>query len=380
MMKLVYKWSLALLLLVAVSSVVKAGDGEKREFTKVIKKEFDITKNGTTALYNKYGKIDVKTWDKNRVKVDVTIIVNASSESTAQKVFDRIDIKFVNSEGYVKAETLIETSKGNWWGYWGWNNENRSDYSINYEVYMPSTNNLELANKYGDAYVAAIEGVANVDVKYGNIKMQGVNNNAKVVLGYGNGSLVKANNVTADLSYSSMTFGEVRDVEITSKYSPKVKFEKVANIRCNTKYDTYEILSVRELRNTGKYDNFRVGSAESVVVATSYTQVNVDQLKNLLDVNMQYGGCSVGLLNKDFTNVNLLGKYSDFKITVQDGANFKMDASSNYAGIAYPAAMDISYEIEKGSSHEVKGYVGKQDARSTIVARVSYGGLKVRQE
>lgn len=380
MMKLAYKWSLALLLLIAVSSVAKAGDDEKREFTKVIKKEFDITKNGTTALYNKYGKIDVKTWDKNRVKVDVTIIVNASSESTAQKVFDRIDIKFVNSEGYVKAETLIETSKGNWWGDWGWNSSNRSDYSINYEVYMPPTNNLELANKYGDAYVAAIEGVANVDVKYGNIKMQGVNNNAKVVLGYGNGSLLKANNVTADLSYSSMTFGEVRDVEITSKYSPKVKFDKVSNIRCSTKYDSYEIVSVREFRNDGKYDNFRIGSAENVVTVSKYTQVNVDRLAKQLDVNMEYGGCSVSLIEKDFTNVNLNGKYSDFKITIEGGANFKMDASSNYAGISYPSALNVSHEIEKGTSHEVRGHVGNQDARSTIVARVSYGGLKIRQD
>ncbi|MFN7116389.1 MAG: hypothetical protein ACK4TA_06280 [Saprospiraceae bacterium] len=379
MMKLAYKWSLALLLLIAVSSVVRAGDDEKREFTKVIKKEFDITKNGTTALYNKYGKIDVKTWDKNRVKVDVTILVNASSESAAQKVFDRIDIKFVNSEGYVKAETIIETTKSSWWEGWNTGN-NRSDYSINYEVYMPATNNLELGNRYGDTYVAAIEGVANIDVKYGNIKMQGVGNNAKLVLAYGNGSLVKANNVTADLSYSSMSFGEVRDADITSKYSPKVKFDKVANIRCNTKYDTYEIVSVRELRNDGKYDNFRIGSAENVVAVSKYTQVNVDNLKNQLDVTMEYGGCSVGLLDKDFTNVNLIGKYSDFKITVQDGANFKMDASSNYAGITYPAALNVSHEIEKGTSHEVKGHVGKQDARSTIVARVNYGGLKVRQE
>jgi hypothetical protein len=378
MMKLVYKWSLVLLLLVYVSSVVRADDKERREFSKVIKKEFDINRNGTTALHNKYGKIDVKTWDKNRVKVDVTITVNAPSEAAAQKVFDRIKINFSNSDSYVKAETSIEAQKNNWWGDWN-SGSNRSDYSINYEVYMPPSNNLELSNKYGDTYVAPIEGIASVDIKYGNIKMQGVKNNAKITLGYGNGSIVNAYNVTADISYSNnMTFGDVRDVEVTSKYS-KLKFDKVANIRSNSKYDNYEIVSVRELRNDGKYDNFRVGSAENVVLITKYSQLNVDNLKNLLDANMEYGGCSIGLLSKEFSNVNLVGKYTDFKLMIEDGANFKMDATSNYAGITYPSAMNVSYEKEKGSSHEVKGHIGKQDARSSIIARVNYGALKVRQ-
>lgn len=377
MMKLVYKLSLVLLLLVQISTVARAEDGERREFTKVIKKEFDINKNGTTALYNKYGKVDVKTWDKNRVKVDVTIVVNASSEATAQKVFDRIDIKFFNNEGYVKAETYIEPQKNDWWD---WGGSNRSDYSINYEVYMPPTNNLELTNKYGDSYVAPIEGVAKVDIKYGNIKMQGVKNNANITLGYGNGSIVNAYNVTADISYSNnMSFGDVRDVEVTSKYS-KIKFEKVDNIRSNTKYDSYDITTVQDLRNDGKYDNFRIGSAQNVVVISKYTQVNVDKLKNLLDLNMEYGGSSVGMVSKDFTNVNLIGKYTDFKIALESGTNFKLDASANYAGIAYPSDLNVSYEKEKGTSHEVKGHVGKQDTGGTIIARVNYGGLKVRQQ
>lgn len=380
-MKLIYNFSIMLFLLTSVSMIARASDNqERREFTKVIKKEFDIAKNGTTALYNKYGKVDVKTWDNNRVKVEVTIIVNASSESAAQQVFDRIDINFFNKDNYVKAETIIESGKSSWWGDWGSSN-NRSDYSINYEVYMPTSNNLELANKYGDAYVAPIEGVATVDVKYGNIKMQGVKNDAKITLGYGNGSIINAYNVTADISYSTMTFGTVRDVDITSKYcSQKIVFDKVSNIRSTTKYDTYEIGTVRELRNEGGYDNFRIGTAENVIINSKYTQVNIDKLNKLLDLDMQYGGSSVGNLSKEFTSVNLVGKYTDFKIAVESGANFSLDASTTYAGITYPSDMNVSYEKEKSSSHEVKGHLGKEGGKSVIVARLSYGGLKVRQE
>ncbi|MBK7338549.1 MAG: hypothetical protein IPJ00_21495 [Saprospirales bacterium] len=35
-----------------------------QEFNKTITKEYDISANGTTYLSNKYGKVDVKTWEK----------------------------------------------------------------------------------------------------------------------------------------------------------------------------------------------------------------------------------------------------------------------------------------------------------------------------
>ena len=86
-MKLVYEFSARLLLLALLVSV--AHIGVAAEFTKTIKKEFDITSDGTTSITNKYGKVEIKTWDRNRVKVDVTIVVKASSESKAQEVFDQ---------------------------------------------------------------------------------------------------------------------------------------------------------------------------------------------------------------------------------------------------------------------------------------------------
>ncbi len=375
-MKSVYKFGLALVLLVCTASGLLAHNSERREFTKTIKKEFDISANGTTAIYNKYGKVDIKTWDRNRVKIDVTIIVNATSEDNAQKVFDRISINFYNKSDYVKAETQIEPYKKEWWN---WNPGNKSDYSINYEVYLPASNNLELGNRYGDVYVASLSGRVNVDIKYGNIKMQSVKNNAKVMLAYGNGWLESARNINCDIAYAKMDCGEVNDAEIASKYS-RIQLDKAQNVLATSKYDTYEIERAKQFRNEGKYDNLKFGIIDDVVLNSNYTQLIVNKLNNLLDLNMSYGGVTVNAVDKDFTSVNLVGSYTDFKMGIESGANFKFDASAKYAGISYPSAMDVSYEVDKGSSHEVRGYIGSQSARGTITARLNYGGLKVKQE
>ena len=48
------------------------------ELKKSYSKEFPVTHNSTVELSNKYGKIDIKTWNKPSVKVDVMVIVKAS--------------------------------------------------------------------------------------------------------------------------------------------------------------------------------------------------------------------------------------------------------------------------------------------------------------
>ena len=157
---------------------------EAQEFTKTIKKEFPISQTGTVDLTNKYGKVEVHTWDRNRVKIDVSIVVDARSESAAQEVFDRIQIDFSNDDAFVKAETSIESSNSWWKGSWN----NKSEFQVNYEVYMPSTCDLNLDNQYGNSNVEAISGSADVKVKYGDFQLEGVGGDLKVYLGYGNGN------------------------------------------------------------------------------------------------------------------------------------------------------------------------------------------------
>ena len=65
---------------------------KKTEFTKNINKEFNISANGDVSLANKYGKVDLKTWSQNKVKIDITITVDARNQSNADDIFERIKI------------------------------------------------------------------------------------------------------------------------------------------------------------------------------------------------------------------------------------------------------------------------------------------------
>jgi len=348
-----------------------------QEFSKTIIKEFPINATGTVNLKNQYGKVNVKTWEKSRTKIDITIVVKAKSESAAQEVFDRIHIDFANDDNFVKAETVIESSKSSFFD-WGWGGNSHSEFQINYEVFMPAGGSLELSNKYGDANVEAINGKARVEMKYGNFRLEGVGGGLGITLGYGNGTVIKARDVNADIAYGNINFNDVQDVNMVTKYS-KISMDKAAGVKAESRYDHFNLGDIRRFNCQSRYGNVEIGDAESVVAVGKYTDFKIDRLGDNGDFDLQYGGLEVSKLAKGFSTVNLTGKYSDFKIYVAEGASFMLDAASDYAGIAYPAGLSVTYEKEKGTSHEVKGHAGTSGARSVIKANLSYGGLKVRQ-
>lgn len=372
-MRLVFKYRFSLLgLMLALFTLCSLSSQARREFSKTIKKEFEISTDGTTGIYNKYGTVNIHTWDRNRVKVEVMIVVKASGEEVAQSIFDRIDVNFSNSSNYVSAKTEISSTSKSWWK----DNNNKADYSINYEVWMPPSNQLELEAHYCDSKVAPLEGNATVQVKYGNLIMEGLGDELNLSLAYGTGTVNRVGNATIKSAHCTLTLMEAKDLEIESKYST-ISVEKAGDIRCDTKYDTYKLGQVGEFRNTGKYDNLEIQKAESVFLDSDYTHFFARSISKNIDLEMSYSDVTVEELTRGFSVANLLGEYSDFKLGIASGANYELDANATYAGIGYPRDLTVVYEKEKMNAHEVKGHMGSSGG--VIKARLKYGALKVRK-
>lgn len=344
---------------------------EKREFTQTVKKEIGINPNGTARVTNKYGKVDFLTWDKDRVRMEVTIVVDANSESDAQEVFDRISIDFSESGDELSAITQIESSSS----WWSWTTKN-ADYQINYTVMIPRSLSIVVDNKYGNVFAEAIGGRADLIVKYGDFQLNGVERQTSIDLGYGNGNIITAGNLSADIKYSNFTVKNVEDLKIESKYS-KVIIENANYITSNSKYDNYTIGAVKRLRNDGKYDDLSVNTASEFVCNTKYSNIKVERVKDRLDLNMEYGGAKIEEVEAGFTEVRVFGRYADFKLGMNNRAGYTLEASANYAGISYPETLKVTHEKENGSEHTVEGHT-LEGNKGMVVARLDYGGLRIR--
>jgi len=347
----------------------------KREFSKTINKQFPTTVDGTVKISNRHGKVEIKTWDNNEVKIEVVIKVDAHSEDRANDVFDRITIDFNSSRNFVSAATEIASKSG--WGSW-WGGGSNDSYKINYQVYMPETNKLDLFNKYGDSYVAALKGRVNLEIKYGNIQVDQVDNDVDLMLGYGNASITGAQELGLEVKYSKVKVGTVSNVDIVSKYST-VTIDEAQDVRSETKYDHYHLGMVKDYHNIGKYDDVHIKVAASVRAAAKYSDYTVVHLKDWADFDLEYGSASVEMLDRAFTALEIRGRYTDYKIEVQEGTHYQLDASSRYANIRYPSEFTIVKEIKDGNDREVQGFVGDKNQAKVIKARLDYGGIKVKQ-
>jgi len=347
----------------------------KREFSKTINKQFPITTDGTVEISNRYGKVEIKTWDNNEVKVEVIISVDAHSEERAKDVFDRITIDFNSSRDLVSATTEIASKSG--WSSWFGGNSNDS-YKINYQVYMPKSNKLDLFNKYGDSFVDALDGAVNLEIKYGNIQLGEVDNDVRLVLGYGKANIVGAHLLGLEVKYSKVKVGTATDVDIISKYST-ISIDEANDIRSETKYDHYHLGLIKDYHNIGKYDDVRIKVAKSVRAAAKYSDYTVAHLKDWADFDLEYGSANVEKLDQAFTSVEIRGRYTNYRIEVQEGTQYQLDASTRYANIRYPDEFTVVKEIKDGNEREVQGFVGDKNEAKVIKARLDYGGIKVRQ-
>ncbi|MCB9282810.1 MAG: hypothetical protein H6563_01940 [Lewinellaceae bacterium] len=369
-MKPAYKILSVLALALLVASTGWASP--KAEYSKTIKREFSIDPGGLTQFITKYGRLDVKTWDQDRVKVEVTIHVQARSEEDAQKVFDQIRIDFTSSNNLVKAETIVESSSG--WSWWG---SSKSDFTVDYEVFLPRTVTLDVAHKYGDVFVSDFAGRVMMDLKYGNLRMDELSNDLNLDLSYGNATIASVRDAEAVISYSNLTLAKVRDGKLTTKYS-NVSIEEGNYIQSESKYDNYRLGDLSKMNNRASFGAVEIRRIDDLTSSSRYTDYKVTEIANSADLDLQYGGARLEKVLKGFSEIRLTGRYSDFKVKVEEGANYQLEASGKYAGILYPSSMKVTYEKEQATYHEVTGHFGVANPRSVIKARLDYGGLKMQ--
>ena len=363
------KCKIGLLLLaffIASSSLVA------KEFYQEVKNRSAIPLDGNVVLSNTRGKIEVRTWDKKEVSIDVLITVNARKQSDANDVFERIKVLFDSYGNTVSARTQItEIPRWNW-------NYVRSVYTVDYIVYMPKSCNLNLYNKFGDALIEELAGTATLTVKHGNIRLKNIENRLKLDLNYGNCTVMEAANSEIKMVHGNIRLKKAGNVNFLTSYS-KVNVDLAEDIKSKSINDTYKIGIVNEFRNIGKYDNIDIKQVQKIVVVSEFSDFKIGLLKSSADFNMLHGGVDIVEVSQGFSDIFIVGEDTHFHFEVEKGSNYKMDATAQYASVKYPKVSNIVCQDNQGNEKKVEFYVGKKrNPNSYIKAKVKYGNIKIK--
>jgi hypothetical protein len=308
--------------------------GEVKEKVKNYSKSYSVDGNDKLQITNTYGKVTVNTWAKNEVKVDVQIKTYANEEDDAQKMLDNISITDSKENSLIFFKTNIErstnSSGSNLWGSWfssGKSNTRKSE--INYTVYMPAKNQLQISNTYGNVILPELSGKVILKITYGALTSQQLTN-PDIRMVYG------------DAKISGMTDG---DVSIT-------------------------------------YGNLSLGTADKLKAKVTYGGMTIDRLKSYGELAAVYGdGIKIMELDKNCKNVNVKAVYTsvnlgvksdyDFDVTTTSGS-FNYDKSAVKVLTTTPAEGTRSYTITRN----FKGQVNRGDNDKMITIKSTYANVK----
>lgn len=304
----------------------------------------------TLNISNKFGEVKFKNEGGNEITIDVLVTVEASSESKANELLDKINVEFGKNGSTVRAETSIEN-----------NFKSNREFSIDYVINVPTDKNLIVSNKYGNTVVNKLNANGDFDIQYGNINanelMAPNNGKINVDLAYGKGNIETTGNINIDISYSNISLGTINDLQLESKYST-VEFEKGRIITIDS-----------------KYDKFNFGKVKSVTATTKYSSLRIDYLATSLKIESGYGGIKVNEIAPDFESVSITNSYGQISLGL-NSASYSVDASCNYCGISYPEERFKGNKMKENTSFELKGKVGSAGG-GTVMIRSRYGEIKL---
>lgn len=362
-MRLISKSLILLLLIPAFAFSNDCTMGGKHTMEKKIERIFDVDKDATLLINNRYGNVDIISWNQNRIEVEVTIITNGNNQQEVQKRLDEIGVDFQANRSRVSAITTIGSQRSNW-SFWG-SSSNNVNMKINYQIKMPVSNSLDVTNHYGAISLNRLEGNAKISCNYGSFII---------------GELLGAsNNIEFDYTKSA-SIGFVKNATIEADYSEYI-IHKGENIIYKGNYSRAEFKEiVSSLDFNSAYGRIQVGMAKDVKGRSRYVTTSFGTISQSLELNSNYGKISVALLEKSIKRVAIDAKYTSIDLTYDSKAAFDLSTRLSYASLRTGDDIDFTVRNVQNTRSDYQGHYGRKNSGNTIQITSDYGGVKIQKQ
>ncbi len=319
------------------------------DYTKKIRHAYPKSDVSALNISNKYGAITINDEGGDSVTIDVTVVVESTSNSRAQQLLGQIGVEFSKSGKTVIAETNINSDF-----------KTRENFNINYKVNIPADRNLDITNKYGNLAINKLEALGKFQIAYGNIM-------AETMKAPGSESIF------LDLAYGKADIQDVNQLNTVIKYS-KLFLGKTNRMQLESRYSTIEIDEVGELKTNSKYDGFSIEQAENITAESKYTHYNIDQLKKRFVLISEYGNITIEEVAANFEAIDITSSYGGIKLGLDEKA-YKLNAECSYCDVDYPEELFSGNREKNNQDLKIDGKIKNGTANVHIISR--YGGIKL---
>jgi len=342
--------------------ITNANNGDKKhEKTKTIKKEYSVDADAKVILNNKYGDLNITTWNKNRVEIEVIITVKGDDLEDVETKLNSISIGFNASNSLVEATTIFKENKSSW-SWWG--KSKNTNYKINYIVKMPKTNAVDLNNDYGSIYLGNLSGKASINCEYGKISVGELSaDNNRITLDYcSSSSILLMKSGDLNIEYSKLTIDTSEDIKLNADYST-IKFDKADKIDFNL-----------------DYGSITVNESESINGNSDYVTLRFGVIRKKLIIDTDYGSITIKKIMNGFDKVDISGQYTGIKIGVEKEVSFDFEIDLQYGSFKRDdTKVQLFKSISKSTKKYYEGKYGQGKTNSSLFINSQYGSVRIEE-
>jgi hypothetical protein len=281
------------------------------EYSKQVNKSYPVTQGATIDIANKYGKVQVITWDTDSVKFIIDLRIRAKDESKLQKLKQTIDFEFIPGQHYIVAHTKIGDTGSEVikeivdiaGSYLSASNS----VIINYTVMVPANNPLKIENKFGDVYLDDLNESLSLNLSYGDLTCNRLNEKSEIRITSGSAEINFIRDGILYLSYGNI---HIRDAEKLSAEtrSSNVTIDKSASLKINSRRDKLFL------------NNLITLSGESY-----FSRINIGVLHNDMNFVSRYGDITLDNIRRGFSLVQISAEYTDVSLGFEKPMLFNME-------------------------------------------------------
>lgn len=272
-----------------------------QSYSRKIVKTFSVESGASLNITNKYGKITLQRWNKDEIRAEITITVNASSDEDAQKLADQVVIQSRQSSQNVTLVT--DYNKGGnssfWQKFFGSAGEGRKDVHIDYLVYVPaSTASIDVRNNFGDVAGNNLPGKLTMELNYGNFHVGQVAGTVAVSANYCKGTLYGIHGGSIRANYTDFQLDQVNNLDISSNYS-NYRISRAGAIQLKSNYGDIIAENIASITSRSTYGDYRIATLQKAGdISTTYGDVRIKSLGtgfDTLTINPTYSDVSIGI-------------------------------------------------------------------------------------
>lgn len=346
-MKIVYK--IVIILLFPILTFANSID-ETIVKERAISKIYTTNADAQAEINNRFGSITVVLWNENKISVDVNIKVSGTSEKNVIRKFESIDVDFSNSSSNVSAKTTFGNDGDS-------NSYESINIEINYLVKIPKNGSIDLSNKYGNIFVAELNGESKINIKYGSMNLGQFKNKSNVFeMGYAtNSSIDFIDDLKLDCKYSKLSINKNYNISIKGNYNDFI-FQNIGIVKFEGNYSKIKSSTIVQLDCDGNYLVLKLGDVIQADINSNYTDINLSA-------------------NSKTKKITIDGNYSNTKINCSTDFAFDFEIAVNYGSLNSNLDLNYTEKSEKGNS---KYYVGSRNSsgKSKIKVNTNYGSVK----